>query len=164
MRQINMLARDAWDHGSMRHGYKWRGAALGKRMGSKMIGGTVYDLLSEGDRTYPYHAHHATEEWLLVIDGTPKLRHPGGEWELKEGDILCFPPGPTGAHQVFGPGTVLILSNKPPLDVVEYPDSGKIGISSPKKVIAAEPVLDYWHGEEIPETPEEDDEQAEVPE
>ena len=29
---------------------------------------------------------------------------PDGERELRRGDVVCFPPGPEGAHQVRGPG------------------------------------------------------------
>ena len=53
---------------------------------------------------FPYHFHHGMEEWLLVVDGTPTLRTPDGERELRRGDVVCFPPGPDGAHQVRGPG------------------------------------------------------------
>src|SRR5258708_5715685 len=99
-----MLAPDTYDHGQLHHGYRWRGAGIGKRLKARLIGGTVYDILSEDDRTYPYHFHHGMEEWVLVIDGTPTLRTIAGDWELKVGDVVCFPLGPQGGHQVRGPG------------------------------------------------------------
>ena len=68
---------------------------------------------------------------LLVLDGSPTMRFDGGEWEMKPGDLVCLPPGPQGGHQVRGPGTVLILSANGPLDAVEYPESGKIGVRPP---------------------------------
>ena len=33
----------------------------------------------------PYHFHHGGEELLIVLRGTPTLRSPDGERELKEG-------------------------------------------------------------------------------
>jgi|GEM_PF-416684 uncharacterized cupin superfamily protein len=150
-RRINLLARDTWDFGSMRHGYRWRGASVGKRLRSARVGAAAYDLLSDEDRSWPYHFHHGMEEWLLVVDGTPTLRHLGGEWELKAGDLVCFPPGPQGGHQLRGPGTVLLFSANRSPEAVEYPDSGKIAIRPPGKILRAEPELDYWEGEEIPE-------------
>jgi uncharacterized cupin superfamily protein len=149
MRLVNMFDPEAYDHGSMRHGYRWRGAHVGSQLKARLIGGTVYDILSDEERTFPYHFHHGMEEWLLVIDGTPTLRYIGGDWELKVGDLVCFPTGPQGGHQVRGPGTVLILSATRPLDAVEYPDSNKIGVRPPGTILRAGDELDYWEGEEI---------------
>ena len=146
-----MFDPEAWDHGQMRHGYRWRGAHIGKQIRSKLIGGTVYDILSDEDRSFPYHFHHGMEEWLLVLDGTPTLRTLGAEWELKVGDLVCFPTGPQGGHQVRGPGTVLLLSASNSPEAVEYPDSGKIGIRPPGKILRADAEVDYWEGEEIAE-------------
>jgi uncharacterized cupin superfamily protein len=84
-----------------------------------------------------------------VLDGTPTLRTIAGDWELKVGDLVCFPLGPQGGHQVRGPGTVLILSATRPLDAVEYPDSNKIGVRPPGTILRAGDELDYWEGEEI---------------
>ena len=146
-----MLEPDAYDHGQMRHGYRWRGGGIGRQLQSKRIGGTVYDVLSDDDRTYPYHFHHGMEEWLLVIDGTPTLRTIAGDWELRVGDLVCFPTGPQGGHQVRGPGTVLILSASGSPETIEYPDSEKIGARPPGKFFRLESEVDYWEGEEIPE-------------
>ena len=49
---------------------------------------------------WPYHYHHGVEEWLVVIDGAPIVRHPGGEHVLRPGDVVCFPSGEDGAHAV----------------------------------------------------------------
>jgi uncharacterized cupin superfamily protein len=34
------------------------------------------------------------------VSGRPTLRTPDGERELREGDLVVFPEGPDGAHQV----------------------------------------------------------------
>jgi len=114
----------------------------------------MYEL-EPGDRLWPYHTHHANEEWLIVLRGIPTLRTPGGEQELQEGDVVCFPRGKDGLHQVRNatdaPIRVLMLSSRIMPDIVEYPDSGKVGARS----VAGErlllsrpgPILDYWDGE-----------------
>ena len=66
-----------------------------------------------------------------MVAGTPSLRGPDGERALREGDVVCFPAGPAGAHQVIGPGTVLMLAANAPFDTIEYPDSGKIMCARP---------------------------------
>ena len=55
-----------------------------RHIGSELIGGSMYEL-EPGDRLWPYHTHHANEEWLLVVRGQPTLRTPEGETELQRG-------------------------------------------------------------------------------
>ena len=80
MRRVNLKEQYEieWDHGQMREGYRWRAATIGKQLKSARIGASVYDL-NEGERTYPFHAHHGTEEWLIVLEGTPTVRQKG-DW------------------------------------------------------------------------------------
>ena len=112
--------------------------------------------LGPGDRLWPYHVHHANEEWLVVLGGEPTLRSPEGEHELKEGDVVCFPRGKDGAHQVSNrtdsPIRVLMLSTLIAPDVVEYIHSGKIGARSVagERILLSRPgpELDYWDGED----------------
>ena len=145
MRRINVFSPE-FDHSSEREGYSWRAVRVGKVLGAERIGASLYEL-PDGERTYPYHFHHGMEEWLLVVAGTPVLRGPDGERELRAGDVVCFATGPEGAHQVRGPGTVLILSASRMLEVIEYPDSGKVGVSPPRKVFRLDDSVDYWEGE-----------------
>lgn len=79
-----------------------------------------------------YHYEYE-EEWLLVVEGTLVLRAPDGEHTLERGDLVCFPPGPAGAHMVTNrseaPARTLMwsTSGSPPA-VVVYPDSDLVGI------------------------------------
>jgi uncharacterized cupin superfamily protein len=115
----------------------------------------MYEL-EPGDRLWPYHTHHANEEWLLVIRGTPTLRSPEGEQDLTEGDVVCFVRGKDGAHQISNrtdsPIRVLMLSTRIAPDVIEYLDSGKIGARSiaGERILLSRPgpTLDYWEGED----------------
>ena len=147
MRQVNLLSHDVYDHGSMRNGYRWRAGRVGKQLKTEQIGGSIYDLVSDTERTFPYHFHNGTEEWLIVVDGTPTIRMPWGERELRVGDVVCFKPGSEGAHQVTGPGTVFIVSADTLPETVEYPDSGKVGTRPPGLVFRAAEAVDYWEGE-----------------
>jgi uncharacterized cupin superfamily protein len=142
---VNLLAPEL-DRSSDRQGYRWRAASVGRQLGAEKIGGTLFEL-ADGERTFPYHHHHGIEEWLIVISGTPALRGPGGERVLARGDVVCFPPAPEGAHQVRGPGTVLMLSANRSPETVEYLDSGKVGVRPPPRVFRAADAADYWEGE-----------------
>jgi uncharacterized cupin superfamily protein len=90
----------------------------------------IYDL-SPGQDGGPYHYEYE-EEWLLVIDGTIVLREPDGERSLERGDLVCFQPGPAGAHQIMNrsesPARTLMFSSSQVPAVSVYPDSNKIGV------------------------------------
>jgi uncharacterized cupin superfamily protein len=145
VRRVN-LSSPEWSPGFDRDGYRWRRADLGKQLGSTRVGASLYEL-PEGERSFPYHFHHGMEEWAIVVEGTPTLRSPDGERELRRGDVLCFPPGPAGAHQLRGPGTVLLLSANRSPEVIEYSDSGKLGVRPPGAIFRTADRVDYWEGE-----------------
>ena len=152
--EVFNLFGDEWDLLGERDGYRIRDAHVGMRLGSELIGGSLYEL-DPGEKTWPYHIHHANEEWLVVVRGRPTLRTADGEQELGEGDVACFRRGPAGAHQVINrsaePVRVLILSTMNMPEVVEYPDSGKVGTrdAEGKRLLMIRPgeQLDYWDGE-----------------
>jgi uncharacterized cupin superfamily protein len=154
MKVFNLYG-DEWARTEDREGWRSKGGGVGRHIGSELIGGSVYEL-EPGSRLWPYHTHHANEEWLIVVRGEPTLRTPDGEQNLKEGDVVCFPRGKEGAHQVSNRTTasirVLMLSTKNAPDIVEYLDSGKIGARSVKdeRIMFSRPgpELDYWEGED----------------
>jgi uncharacterized cupin superfamily protein len=149
------LHGDEWDRVEDREGWRSKDAWVGTRIGAELLGGSMYEL-EPGDRLWPYHTHHANEEWVVVLRGTPTLRTNEGENKLAEGDVVCFPRGKEGLHQVTNRTDsairVLMLSTMIRPDIVEYPDSGKIGARSVKgeRIIMGRPgpVLDYWDGED----------------
>jgi uncharacterized cupin superfamily protein len=86
---------------------------------------------------------------VLVLAGTPTLRHPDGSDVLEVGDLVMFPEGPDGSHQLINESSsvarVLILSTmRVPFGCV-YPDSGKV--STFAGVFQTDATVDYWHGE-----------------
>ncbi len=142
---MNVLAPE-FDLSSERDGFRWRGARLGGQLGATKIGASLYELAG-GERTFPYHHHHGMEEWLIVLAGAPTVRTPEGDRTLRRGDVLCFPTGPEGAHQVRGPGTVVLLSASRAPETTEYPDSAKLGARPPGKIFRLADAVDYWEGE-----------------
>lgn len=89
----------------------------------------VYD--ADPGESLPYHYEYV-EEWLVVVDGTVVVRTPDGEDELERGDVVCFPAGPAGAHQISNRGDAkarFLLFSKAVVPAVSvYPDSDTIGV------------------------------------
>jgi uncharacterized cupin superfamily protein len=84
-------------------GFRSRAARLGEPLGADRLDATVVDL-DHGEGSEPYHYVYGREEWLLVLAGTPSLRHPQGEDRLEAGDLVCFPEGPAGARRLLNRG------------------------------------------------------------
>ena len=103
---------------------------VGSAVGSKDTLMFIYDL-EPGRSSSPYHYEY-DEEWLLVVDGTLVMRAPDGEHTLERGDLVCFPPGPAGAHKLMNrsdtSARALLFSHKRGLAVSVYPDSDTIGV------------------------------------
>jgi uncharacterized cupin superfamily protein len=135
-------------------GYRAGMDRFGNRIGARRIGGSVYEL-PPGQSVCPYHYEFGDEEWLIVLEGHPTIRHPGGEDALEPGDTVCFPEGPEGAHKVSNHGKetarVLMLSTRRLPSVAVYPDSDKIGVWSdfgaPEGLYRRENTVDYYDRE-----------------
>jgi uncharacterized cupin superfamily protein len=81
----------------------------------------------------PYHYEEPEEEWLLVVSGTPTLRHPDGEEQLAPWDIVFFPAGPAGAHLVRNNSeetarVAMFSSSGARVGAVVYPDSDLVWV------------------------------------
>ncbi|MBD0337833.1 MAG: cupin domain-containing protein [Thermoleophilia bacterium] len=130
-----------------RPGFSWRR----KRIAGELIGASLFEL-GDGQKIAPYHYEDGQEEWLLVVSGEPTLRTPEGERTLTAGDVACFPAGPDGAHQVGGPGRVLIASTQVVPRTGGQPDSDKLFVrwgTGPEDfaVFRRGDAVDYWEGE-----------------
>ena len=128
---------------------------IGPKIGATQIGATIYEM-PPGQALCPYHYEYPEEEWVIVLEGNATLRHPGGEDQLEPGDVVCFPTGPEGAHQLKNTGSegnvrVLMLSTKQPVGIAVYPDSDKIlaspGNSEDRIMVRRESGVDYWDRE-----------------
>jgi uncharacterized cupin superfamily protein len=104
-------------------------ARLGHQLRSERIGLSQWRLPA-GQAAYPYHFHLAEEELLIVLQGSPVLRTPGGWRRLAEGEVVRFAAGEEGAHQLVNDTdsdvAFLAISTHGQPDVVIYPDEGKL--------------------------------------
>jgi uncharacterized cupin superfamily protein len=122
-----------------------RGARLLDRSGRPRLVCAVWEL-DPGARSPQYHAHHAAEEMLLVLRGEPTLRTPNGEQGLSEGEIVHFPVGASGAHQLknHSPEVVryLMIGAHNPFDAVEYIDEARVVVySAADSALQGEPLF-----------------------
>ena len=129
-------------------------AQVGKAVGGEALAVKVFEL-PPSQAVCPYHYEYE-EEWLVVLSGPVTVRTPEGEEELESGEIVCFAPGPAGAHKVRNSGEatarVMMFSSARVPAVAVYPDSDKIGVwpgNSQDNVILrrADGNVGYWDGE-----------------
>jgi len=125
---------------------------IGSTIGAEHLGGTLFEV-PPGEKATPYHWEAAQEEWLVVLSGTPTVRTPEGEEELAPGDLVVFPAGPDGAHQVRNasgaPCRFLMFSNRAPINAIHYPDSAKTAVRTPwgRSNFPDAAATGYWEGE-----------------
>jgi uncharacterized cupin superfamily protein len=135
-------------------GYRAGMARFGPSIGAVKLGASLYEL-PPGQSICPYHYEYPEEEWLIVLEGRPTLRHPQGEDELEQGDVVCFPEGPEGAHKVTNrtdeTAKVLMFSTRTNPAVAVYPDSDKIGIwtgnDADHVIVPRASNVEYYDGE-----------------
>ncbi|MDX6402164.1 MAG: hypothetical protein QOF27_2770 [Gaiellaceae bacterium] len=117
-------------------GHRGRAARVGSKLGASRLGMSVYDV-PPGESIGPYHFEWTDEEWLIAIEGQATVRTAGGERVVTPGDLLCFPAGPEGAHQVRNasdlPVRVAIVSTQNEFGIVEYPEDEQVGIWAGKE-------------------------------
>ena len=122
------------------------------RVADSNLGASLYEL-PPGDRTFPYHYELGNDELLVVVVGTPTLRDPTGERELRPGDCILFPSGPDGAHELINRSNttarvLLVSSFAVPRAAVQV-DSDKImirwGIEPEESLwFRRDEAADYW--------------------
>lgn len=136
-------------------GFRSGMARLGKLLGGAEESGiTVYEL-PPGQAICPYHYECGEEEWLLVLEGNPTLRHPEGSGRLEPWDAVFFPKGPAGAHGVRNETEetvrVLMFSTVVLPTATVYPDSDKVGVwtgdPNADVIVRRESKVNYFDGE-----------------
>lgn len=143
-----------------RDGFRARRARIGRQIGTERLGVSLWEI-PPGEAAYPYHLHLTEEELLVVLAGRPALRTPDGWRELAEGEVVSFPRGEAGAHQVVNRGDALVrlmaVSTNGDPDIVLYPDSAKLGAaerhpdgSGLSEYYRRADGVDYWDGEQPP--------------
>jgi uncharacterized cupin superfamily protein len=142
--------------------YTCRIARVGAKLDSKLLGFNV-TIVPPGKRAYPYHAHRGNEEMFFVLEGEGSIRIAGEVHRIRPGDFVSLPPGSDSAHQIVNdspaPLRYLAVSTMRLPEVIEYPDTGKLGMiagTSGGRPAAADSIrhfarvkdgVDYWDGE-----------------
>jgi uncharacterized cupin superfamily protein len=154
MQRLNIAAPEFEYDGEDPEGFRSGIARLGKLLGAAATGVSVYEL-PPGQAVCPYHYEAGEEEWLLVLEGTPTLRHPEGRELLQPWDVVCFPTGPEGAHGIGNESEerarVLMFSNVVVPTATVYPDSDKVGIwtgdPGTDVIVRRDSAVGYFDGE-----------------
>ncbi|HET7511073.1 MAG TPA: cupin domain-containing protein [Solirubrobacterales bacterium] len=155
------INRPVFEEGERPEGFRSKRARIGYELGSELIGCSQWEL-PPGEAAYPYHAHYSDEELVIVLSGKPTLRTPEGTRELEEGEVLHFPVGEEGAHQLYNqteePVTFLAISSSGRPDIIVYPDTDKIGLGERlakggglRAFFRRGDGIDYFEGEQPPE-------------
>ena len=150
MRRFNVHSEVEYDAGPA--GYRAGHAKLHPEIGGATLFGGLFEL-PPGQSTRPYHCESG-EEWLLVLEGRPTLRHAEGTDVLESGDLVCLPAGPEGAHKLTNDtdanARVLLVSTRTSPAVAVYPDSDKIAVIADwgeRVIVRREDGVDYYDGE-----------------
>jgi uncharacterized cupin superfamily protein len=154
MRRLNILhPRFTYDPEDP-EGFRAGMYRLGNLVGAEQTGMSVYEL-PPGQLVCPYHYEYGEEEWVLALQGRPFVRTPEGSEELEPFDVMFFPRGPEGAHQVGNRTSewarVLMWSNVITPSATAYPDSDKVGVWTGFKpedlIVERSAAVDYYRGE-----------------
>jgi uncharacterized cupin superfamily protein len=116
-----------WDAEMPDAPFRARALRAGAQAGARELGATLYEL-DAGGAISPYHFHHANEELLVVLSGSPEIRTHAGTRRVPAGAVVAFPRGEGGAHAVTNPGPeparLLFVSTMHFPDVAEHVDTG----------------------------------------
>ena len=88
----------------------------------------------------------------MIISGSLTMRSKDGLRIINKGELVFFEMGETSVHQLYNHGSIpcvyFDIRTTIGIDVVEYPDSGKINISPYKEIFKKDSQVDYNNGED----------------
>ena len=127
---------------------------IGPLLGAKDLGYS-YDVVPPGKRSCPFHSHRGEEEMFFIVKGQGTLRYGSETRRIRAGDVICCPTGGADtAHQIVNDSDAelayLSISTMMPVEICEYPDSGKIGAfggAGMRHMTRVGDNVDYWVGE-----------------
>ena len=112
---------------------KW--GRVGPMLGLQALGCALH-VVPAGKKAFPFHRHHVMDELFYVLAGEGEYRWGEEQLPVKAGDLVAAPAG-TKPHQLIntGPGELryLGISSTAATEVVDYPDSGKVGVMAGMK-------------------------------
>jgi len=109
---------------------KW--GRVGPLLGLTGLGCAVH-VVPPGKKAFPFHRHHVLDELFFIVSGKGEYRYGDEILPVRAGDIVAAPAG-TKAHQLINTGAddlrYLGISTMGGVDIVDYPDSGKIAAAA----------------------------------
>jgi uncharacterized cupin superfamily protein len=141
-----------------RFAVKW--GRVGPLLGLSRLGCAVH-VVPAGKSAFPFHRHHIMDELIFVLAGEGEYRYGEEKYPVRAGDFVGAPASGK-AHQLINTGKsdlrYLTMSNLSGVEVVEYPDSGKVGVmagvksgdfaSASYRKIGRITTADYFDGED----------------
>lgn len=150
---FNLLDGDVVADPRGRDGHRFRRTMIGQALGAKLTGFSLYEL-PPGEAAWAYHYELNREEWVIVVEGDIVVRTPDGDRALRAGDVVCFPTGAAGAHQVRNESDATARFAMPSSwagegFVAVRPDSNTALIVGPgfRRIAPLDEDLDYWDRE-----------------
>jgi len=161
--ELRCASPERTPHGDSASQYDIRWAEIASRIGARKLGYNL-TVVAPGKRNCPFHSHRVEEEMFFILEGSGELHYGNARHPLRAGDVIACPTGgPETAHQIINTGTVemryLSVSTLAPVEICEYPDSGKFGVFEDLPDVGCEhqarfrhlgrreDARDYWEGE-----------------
>jgi uncharacterized cupin superfamily protein len=109
---------------------KWGRA--GPLLGLSGLGCAVH-VVPPGKKAFPFHRHHVMDELFFIVSGEGEYRWGDESYPVRTGDLVAAAAG-SKAHQLINTGAddlrYLGISTMGAVDLVDYPDSGKIAVAA----------------------------------
>jgi len=95
--------------------------------------GCAIHVVPPGKAAFPFHRHHVADELFFIVSGKGEYRYGDERYPLRAGDLVSAPAG-AKPHQIINTSgedlRYLGISTMSGVDIVEYPDSGKVGVAA----------------------------------
>jgi uncharacterized cupin superfamily protein len=109
---------------------KW--GRVGQTLGLSALGCAVH-VVPPGKKAFPFHRHHVMDELFYVLSGEGQYRWGDETLPVKTGDLVAAPAA-SKAHQIINTGKedlrYLGISSISGTEIVDYPDSNKVGVTA----------------------------------
>ena len=126
--RIVNIAELALQDGGNGKGFQAKLGRAGPLLGLKRLGCSL-TVVPPGKRAWPFHRHHVTDELFYIVSGSGEVRLDDQTLAVRAGDLIASPAG-AEAHQIINTGAselrYLAISDINTVDIIEYPDSGKV--------------------------------------